>query len=40
MYFINDFDTDGDVDLYLTNPMDSNALYVNQGSGTFAAQDE
>jgi len=30
-----DFDEDGDLDLYIANDTTANALYVNQGNGTF-----
>jgi hypothetical protein len=31
----SDFDNDDDLDLYLVNYLGANALYVNQGNGTF-----
>ena len=35
-----DFDTDGDVDLYLANPADPATLLLNQGDGTFSEQPD
>jgi hypothetical protein len=31
-----DFDSDGDMDIYVANDSQSSALYVNNGNGTFA----
>ena len=30
-----DFDGDGDIDIYVANDMDDNLLWINQGDGTF-----
>ena len=32
---VDDFDLDGDLDLYVVNYGEANLLYLNDGSGTF-----